>query len=194
MSQYERLVEIAADQHGVLRAADATDAGIASSALRRFVTDGRLQRVAHGVYRVVALPADALTPYLEAVLWSNGFGVISHASAIEVLRLADFAPRRIHLTVPAAYNPRKAGGQHYRVHRINLEPAELTTHKGVPVVTSYLAILQSIDDGEDPEQLRLATRTARARGLLTRSESSGLYKGRVSTRRRPSLRPPHRPV
>jgi predicted transcriptional regulator of viral defense system len=174
MTQIEQLVEIAAEQHGLLRVADAASVGVASAVVRRLAHEGRLERVSHGVYRVVALPTDRLTPYLEASLWANGLGVISHASAIEMLELADVAPRRIHITVPAAYNPRKVGGAHYRVHRLELEQAEVTTHEGVPVVDAAVAIGQSIDDGEDPEQLRLAVRTAGDRGLLTRSETSGL--------------------
>ncbi len=172
MGQLELLVEIAAEQHGLLRVADAVGAGIAPAVLRRLALEGRLERVSHGVYRVAALPIDHLTPYVEASLWANGIGVISHASAIEMLGLADVAPRRIHITVPATYNPRRAGGAHYRVHRLDLEPAEVTTYEGVPVVTAATGIDQSIEDGEDPEQLRLAVRTAEDRGLLTRSETS----------------------
>jgi predicted transcriptional regulator of viral defense system len=91
-----------------------------------------------------------------------------------MLGLAHVAPRRIHITVPATYNPRKGGGDHYRVHRLELDPAEVTTHEGVPVVTAATGIDQSIDDGEDPEQLRLAVRTAGDTGLLTHSETSRL--------------------
>jgi hypothetical protein len=42
------------------------------------------------------------------------------------------------------------------------------------VVTAAVAVGQLIDNGGDPEQLRLAVRTAGDRGLLTRPEDSRL--------------------
>lgn len=174
MGQFADLVTIAADQHGLLRTENAVAAGVASATLHRWVADGRLEREAHGLYRVTALPQDRLTPYMEATLWANGQGVISHASVLEMLELCDVFPPRICITVPTAYNPRKRGGEEYRVRRLDLPDSDITVYKGVPVVTAFRAILQSIDDGEDPEQLRLAIRIATTQGLLLRREKAAL--------------------
>lgn len=175
VTQYEALVEIAAENHGLVRTEDATGAGLARSNLHRLRVTGRVEEVSRGVYRVTALPTDRLTTYMEAVLWANGRGVISHASALEMLELCDIIPRRIHLTVPRAYNPRKAGGEGYEVHRNDLPAEDLTIREGVPVVTAFRAIKQALGDGEDREQLRLAVRTATREGLLLRSEAARLW-------------------
>lgn len=166
MSQFAELVSIAADQHGLLSTEHAVRAGVASASLQRWVADGRLERVAHGLYRVIALPSDRLTAYLEATMWANGQGAVSHASALEMLELCDVLPPRICITVPARYGPRKHGGEHYRVRRLDLPSADLTEYEGVPVVTVFRAIAQSTSDGEDPTQLRLAIRNAIDRGLI----------------------------
>jgi predicted transcriptional regulator of viral defense system len=175
MGTFETLVEVAADHHGLVRTQDATAAGIAAATLHRFTVDGRLERLAHGLYRVTALPEDRLTPYMEAVLWAKGVGVISHASALEMLELCDIMPRRIHITVPETYNPRRGGQDRFRVHRNTLPPDDITYHEGVPVVTVYRAIRQSLTEGEDPAQLRLAVRNATRQGLLLRSEAARLW-------------------
>lgn len=172
--QFDTLVEVAADNHGLFRAEDATNAGVAGSTLQRWRHAGRIERVAHGLYRVTALPPDRLAPYMEAVSWAAGRGAISHASTLEMMELCDLIPRRIHLTVPAAYNPRKAGADRYRVHRHTLPQTDLTSYQGVPTVTAARAIHQSTRDGEDPDQLRTAIRNAFGEGLLLRSEAARL--------------------
>lgn len=174
-TQYDTLVQVAADNHGLVRAADAAELGIAPPALTRYRNAGRIEQLARGVYHVVALPTDRLTPYMEAVMWANGHGAISHASALEMMDLCEIVPRRIHLTVPARYNPRKAGGERYRVHRHTLPDADITAFEGVPVVTAYRAIRQAIASGEDREQLRTAVRTATRQGLLLRREAAKLW-------------------
>ena len=85
---------------------------------------------------MLALPGDRLTPYMEAVLWARGAAVISHASALEMLELCDVFPPKIHLTVPPTYRPRKAGGEHYRIHTQPLRSADIMVFSGVPVVTA----------------------------------------------------------
>lgn len=174
MRTFDTLVEMAAEQHGLVDTVAVHAVGIPPATLTRYTKSGRLERIAHGVYRVPAIPEDRLTPYMEAVLWARGEAVISHASALEMLELCDVFPSKIHLSVPSSYRPRRAGGQHFRVHRQNLRPADVTAFSGVPVVTAYQAILQSADVGEDPEQLRLAVRNATKEGLLLRAEAARL--------------------
>jgi predicted transcriptional regulator of viral defense system len=174
-AQYDTLVEVAADNHGLVRTEDAVELGLAPATLTRLLAAGRIERVTRGLYRVTALPTDRLTPYMQAVLWANGRAAISHASALEMMELCDVVPRRIHITVREEYNPRKAGGDHYRVHRHTLPLADVTYYEGVPVVTAYRAIHQAIGDGEDPDQLQTAVRNASRQGLLLRGEAARLW-------------------
>ena len=89
-----------------------------------------------------------------------------------MMELCDLIPRRIHITVPAAYNPRKAGAERYRVHRHTLYETDLSYYEGVPTVTAARAIHQSIRDGEDPDQLRTAIRNAFGEGLPAEASHS----------------------
>jgi predicted transcriptional regulator of viral defense system len=85
------------------------DAGVPAATLMRLTHAGRLERVAHGLYRVPALPEDRLTRFMETVMWARGEAAVSHGSALEMMELCDLLPRRIHITVPETYNPRRAG-------------------------------------------------------------------------------------
>lgn len=104
-------------------------------------------------------------------MWARGEAAVSHLSAPEMMELCDVLPRHIRMTVPETYNPRKAGGEEFRVHRHTLPNTDLTYFEGVPV-TAYRAIRQAIGDGEDPAQMFLAIRNASSEGLLLRSEAA----------------------
>ncbi len=55
---------------------------------------------------------------MEAALWADGPGVISHESALLLWGLADVNPRLIHLTVPPPYRPRCQGASTMDQHLV----------------------------------------------------------------------------
>lgn len=173
-TKFDELLDLAADQHGLVRVKEATAHGVASSYLRKLASEGRLERVARGVYRVPALAGTVNDQYAEAVLWADGRGVISHSSALALHDLCDVNPSRLHLTVPARYAPRRAGGALYRVWRRDLPSDEVTYVDSIPVVTAYRAILDAAFAGEDPAMVAQAIRAARSRGDITAAEAARL--------------------
>lgn len=56
MAIWDRLVEVAAEQHGYVTTRDARDIGVDPVQLRLLAGRGRLERVGRGVYRVPVLP------------------------------------------------------------------------------------------------------------------------------------------
>jgi len=52
VTKLDILRDIAIDQHGFVTTAQALDAGVTNDQLSKMVARGRLDRVAHGVYRV----------------------------------------------------------------------------------------------------------------------------------------------
>lgn len=170
----EELVDVAVDQHGYVRTRDATARGIDGANLRKMAARGRLEKVGRGLYRVPFLPRDEHDEYAEAVLWAEGRGVISHGSALALHQLCDINPSRLHLTVPPTYTPRRTGGELYRVWRRRLDPGEVTTVDGIPVVTAERAVRDGIAFGIDPQMLTQAITTARREGLLTAAQATQL--------------------
>lgn len=81
MAIWDRLVEVAAEQHGYVTTRDARDIGVDPVQLRLLAGRGRLERVGRGVYRVPVLPRGEHDDLAAAVSWTLGRGVISHESA-----------------------------------------------------------------------------------------------------------------
>lgn len=174
MAIWDRLVELAAEQHGYVTTRDARDIDIDPTQLRLLAARGRLERVGRGVYRVPVLPRSEHDEFAAAVAWSLGRGVISHESALVLHDVADVNPPRIHLTVPRDNHPRAAGGELYRVHRRELMGSEVTSTDGIPVTTVARTIRDCLSTGTDPYQLRGAIDRAEAAGKLRRGRATEL--------------------
>ncbi|HUZ43781.1 MAG TPA: hypothetical protein VMU63_05200 [Acidimicrobiales bacterium] len=84
---------------------------------------------------------------MAAVLWAGRRGFVSHESALDLHELCDVNPRFVHLTVPSPCRPRRRGGELYRIHHERLEPKEMTSVEGIPVVTATAAIRQAARSG-----------------------------------------------
>jgi len=164
----DRILEIAGDQRGYITTRQAGDAGIPPVELRKLAQRGRLDHPAHGVYRVAAFPRRTNDDLMEATLWADGRGVISHESALALWDLADVNPRRIHLTVPPPYRPRKQGGGLYRVWTRDLDAGEIDHVDGIPTVTPERAILDTASGGLQQRFVEQAIVTARNRQLFGR--------------------------
>ncbi|MBS4727523.1 type IV toxin-antitoxin system AbiEi family antitoxin domain-containing protein [Mycobacterium sp. SM1] len=174
MTIWDRLVAVAAEQHGYVTTRDARDIGVDPTQLRLLAARGRLERAGRGVYRVPVLPRGEHDDLAAAVSWTLGRGVISHGSALALHALADVNPSRIHLTVPRDNHPRAAGGGLYRLHRRELKATEVTTVDGIPVTTVARTIKDCLKTGTDPYQLRAAIERAEAEGALRRGPAAEL--------------------
>ncbi len=190
MAVFDVVLEVAVDNHGYLTVADAIAAGIDPAALRKLAATGRLERVAHGLYRVPVLASGPRAPYAEAVAWTGGRGVISHESALDLLDLCDVNPPLMHLTVPRQYAPRRRGGQLYRIWRRALDPGAVTHVDGVPVVRAADSIRDCLTYGTDTRLLLQACETGRREGYLT-DDQLRLLKAQIRERRHTTGKTPH---
>jgi predicted transcriptional regulator of viral defense system len=168
MTIMDRILGIAGDQHGYITTRQATDAEIPPVELRKLAQRGRLDHPAHGVYRVAAFPRRANDELMEATLWADGQGVISHVSALALWDLADVNPQRIHVTVPPPYRPRKQGGNHYRIWTRGLDTSDIDFVDGIPTVTPERAIVDAARHGLQQRFVEQAIATARNRHLFGR--------------------------
>lgn len=159
MTYMEKLLEAAGIQRGFVTTADAAELGVPAVELRKLTQRGHLDRVAHGVYRIKTFPRQEHDDLMEAALWPAGRGVISHESALELWDLADVNPKKIDVTVPAGYRPRRKANPRYRVTTRDLDEIEYVA--GIPVVTPEQAILDVIDAGVQHRFVDQAIRRAR---------------------------------
>jgi len=168
MTIMDQVLEIAGDQHGYIATRQATEAGIPPVELRKLAQRGRLDHPAHGVYRVAAFPRHAGDDLMEATLWPDGRGIISHESALALWDLADVNPRKIHVSVPPPYRPRKRGGDRYRIWVQRLDPNEIDYRDGIPTAMPERAILDAARHGLQRRFVEQAIITARNRQLFGR--------------------------
>ena len=83
-------------------------------------------------------------------------------------------PSAIHLTVPRGFRTRKAVPQIYRLHRCDLDRAEIGWREAIPIVAPERAILGGIEQAVGWQFIDQAIETARARWLITKATASRL--------------------
>jgi predicted transcriptional regulator of viral defense system len=171
---FTTLLEQAQRQYGYLTPDDARELHVAPTQLRLMAVRHTLEHVGHGLYRMPMVPVTQLDAYMEAVLWTGRRGVLSHETALDLHELCDVNPNAIHLTLPRGFRTRKAVPEIYRLHRFDLDPAEIGRHEGIPIVAPERAILGGIEQALGWQLIDQAIETARARGLITKPAAKQL--------------------
>lgn len=157
VTKLEWLREVALDQHGFITTAQAVEEGISHAELSTMVARDRLERVAHGVYRVPQVAATEFDQYQLAVLWTGASeACLSHDTALAAWEMSDINPDRIHLTVARHRRIRRAGGGLYVVHHQDLAARQVTWWQGIPTVNVPTAIAQCIASGVPTYLIRQA--------------------------------------
>lgn len=167
VTKLERLRELALDQHGFVTTAQAMEEGVSYAELSTMVARGRIERAAHGVYRIPQVAETEYDPYQLAVLWTGAAeACLSHDTALEVWGITNINPDRIHLSLEAHRRLRRAGGERYVVHREYLSPQQVTWWQGIRTVTVPTAISQGIASGVPTYLIRQALERAGRTSLL----------------------------
>jgi len=171
---FTTLLEHAQQQYGYLTPEDARELGVDPTQLRLMAARHTLEHLGHGLYRMPVVPVTQLDAYMEAVLWSGRRGVLSHETALDLYELCDVNPSAIHLTVPRGFRTRKTLPEIYRLHRFDLDPADVGWHEGIPIVTPERAIVGGIEQALGWQLIDQAIETARARGLISKPAAKRL--------------------
>lgn len=170
------LEDVAADQAGLVTAAQATARGVERVTQRRLATAGLLEHVGRGVYRLVGAPPpqhlelrtawlrlDPATPAWERDGLGTDDGVVSHRSACLLHDLGDIPTPHVELTVPRRRTTREPG---VRLHQAALNPAEVTIVDGLPVTTVERTIMDLLRGRADGAHVGAVLADAERRGLL----------------------------
>ena len=154
------IAEIAEDQWGLITRRQASSAGVAAATLDRLTAaDGSvLERVAHGVYRIIGAPlpdhGGLRAAWLQldpaTVAWRRGpeQGVVSHRSAAELYGLGHLAADEHEFTFPARRQSRRAD---VRLHHRKLGDGDWTTARGILVTLPARIADDLLAEHEDPE-------------------------------------------
>lgn len=167
---YNALLTVATGQYGYVTTADAHALCIDPDRLRTMARRGAIEAIAHGLYRIPAVPKTALDKYMEATLWPRGGGILSHETALMLHELCDVDSERVNVTVPASVRVTRAIPAGYRLHHRHLLEVDRTEHAGIPIVTPVRAIRDAMDTGLDSHLIEQAIDTAHRRGLIGRHD------------------------
>jgi predicted transcriptional regulator of viral defense system len=157
VTKLERLRELALDQHGYVTTAQALEEGVSHAELSTMVARGRIERAAHGVYRIPQVPETEYDQYQLAVLWTGvPEACLSHDTALEAWGVTDINPDRIHVSV----------ARHRRLRR--------TGWQGIRTVTVSTAITQGIASGVPTYLIRQALDRAGRTSVLSAEDREHL--------------------
>lgn len=168
---HDLLYRLAESQAGYFTTRQALQAGMDPSTLRYHARPGgRYERARRGLYRLRHFPSSP-TEHITAA-WlplQSANGVVSHSSALELYELSDAIPDAVHVSVPRSkrgQRPRRG----VRIHTMAepVDPSDVRALAGVTVTSPERSIVDSLDDGAQPEQIEMAIRQAIGRGLTTR--------------------------
>lgn len=169
------LREIALDQHGYVTFRQAVNSGVSQATLSMLQKRNRIERAAHGVYRVPQVSVTEFDPLMLAVLWTGtGEACLSHDTALACWDVSDINPTEIHLTIPARKRINRRGGKGYVLHHEDLLPEQITWWQQIPIVTIATAIEQCITTAVPTYLVRQAIKRATLTGDLAPDKTKQL--------------------
>jgi predicted transcriptional regulator of viral defense system len=183
------LSPLAAEQWGMVTAAQARGLGVSRLDLSRLVTDGTFDRIDPGarVYRLTGSPTDPdldplraawlqLAPATPAALrLRDPDAIVSHRSAAAVLELGDLLPDKHDFYVPARRRLRR-GDVRVRLAKPP-DRTEWTTVRGLPVTTARRTVMDLLSDREDESAIARVTQDGLRAQLLTVAELETAVRG-----------------
>jgi predicted transcriptional regulator of viral defense system len=175
--QVAALSGAAADQWGLVTSVQAKELGVNGVQLMRLTEAGLLAHVGRGVYQ---LAAAGVTPHLEVkVAWLRlqpkrfvwdrtvgdpDSGIVSHASACQLLNLGDIPAPEVEISVPRR---RTTTDSFVRLRTAQIAPTEITTVDGLPVTTAVRTITDLLHAGADGGHVGGVIADAERRDLIT---------------------------
>lgn len=142
-------------QHGRITRAQLLAAGVDRKRIERWIGDGRLRRVHHGVYAVGHVAPSVDGDYMAAVLAGGAGAVLSHrAAAFKLGLLRISSPPRPEITVPTTDHRRRPG---IIIHRVrSLHPNDTASIDNIAITTVPRILLDLAPKTRRKELTRLA--------------------------------------
>ena len=151
MTSYEKIWDVAEDNHGVITTARAAEHGVPAAALVSMASNRKLCRLGHGVYRLEMHVPGPYDEYAQAVALVGETGFVRGASALMMRGLIPFDPARMYLGVSRRMRRRLSDG-----YSVKLVPhPDIEMIEGIPVETVAAAIGDARDCGAiDEDRLK----------------------------------------
>ena len=168
---WDRLYQTASVQDGYFTTQQAAEAGYSTQLLLKHIRAGRLNRVRHGIYRLVHFPSGDHEELAVVWLWSERKGVFSHQTALGLHGLSDVMSARIHIVLPTEWRHRR-----FRVpegvvlHHARVPKRDRAWAGPVPITSVRRTLIDCAKDQVSPDLLRQAAQQALRRGVVTKPD------------------------
>ena len=175
-----RLRELAESQGGYFTAKQAASVGYGYSHLAYHHRARRIERVAHGVYRLAGAAISDHDDLVRLTFWSRNRqdapqAVVSHASALVAHGITSLLPHVVHLTVPPEFSKRPPPG--CKLHRARLATTDIEERIGFRVTTPLRTLVDSASASHVPhDELVRAAEAAIERGLVRKPALAEAFK------------------
>ena len=164
MSTLDDIAEVAKHQEGYVAT---YQVDVSRQMFSHHESQGRLERVLPGIYRLAHFPMSDDEELIVGYLWSRQRGVISHQTALSLHDLSDVLPRAVDITLPVNEPlPSQETPSWVMLHREDVAEDDRQWYHTVPVTTPARTILDLAVAGFDPELFRQALDEAQQRGLV----------------------------
>ncbi|MDX6692171.1 MAG: hypothetical protein QOG15_3628 [Solirubrobacteraceae bacterium] len=130
---FDTIAERSAQTHGRVTYKQLITVGVGEERIKRWLRDGRLRRVHHGVYAVGHTAPSWYADLMAAVLACGDEARASHASAGHLAGILKHPPPRHHVTVPTTAGRARPS---IIIHRVrHLHPLDAQTWHGIPATS-----------------------------------------------------------
>jgi predicted transcriptional regulator of viral defense system len=176
----QSLYQVAESQQGYFTASQAVHAGIGDSAHSYHVKSGNWIREWRGIYRLAQFPESEDSYRVLWALWSQSRdetvqGVYSHQTALDIHKLSDINPSKLHMTVPRNFRRTASPPDVLVLHKANLADSEWEQMWGYQVTTPARTIADVLEEEKvSLEHVGAALKQAVANGMITPTELATL--------------------
>lgn len=163
-----KLFELVSSQGGYFTARQALKIGYSYRSQKYSLETGEWVKAGYGFYKLSNYPISKYSELIELYLWSRNKNdipqaVISHESALDVHKLGEVIPTKVHFTVPKIF--RKKIPKNYLCYKSDLKRDEIEEKEGFKVTSPIKTIIDVVEK-IDLEQLEKVVFDAYQKGFI----------------------------
>lgn len=117
MTSYEKIWDVAEDNHGVITSAQASRLGVGPKSMVSMAANGRLLRLGYGVYKLEKHVPGPYDEYAAAVALAGEGAFVRGASSLMMRGLIPFDPAKMYLGVSGRFRRHLPDGYDVKVIR-----------------------------------------------------------------------------
>ena len=176
MNKKNLLFKIADRQQGYFTSSQAEECGFLRFHFQRYILSGEWTKEQRGIYRLTRYP---VTDRPELALWSlwsrnkegQAQGIWSHETALDIYKLCDVLPSKMHMTVPKFFRKSTSSAPLLILHHLSLSENEVRAQQGYRITTPLRTLIDLAEEESlSHDLLTQVLKKALRKGLLCQND------------------------